>query len=579
VLEVVGIVLDEPLLAGWRARVERARRHLGWDAPPLAIPVPSEIVARPHASGTSLAIAAPFDQLFTATEVNEWALCAGLLERDPSHWSGLPAALLAAARDEATDPDQVIPPMLEERAALARFERLAAAELRMDIRELVDAAESRGVRHVLDEEILTLGAGAGGLSWPLGALPSVEQVPWGSLCEIPVAVVTGSNGKTTTVRLIAACARAHGWADGFSCTDGVFIGDALVEAGDYSGPAGTRRVLRDPRVEAAVLETARGGILRRGLAVDHAIAAVVTNVSSDHFGEYGIHDLGGLADAKLTVAQLIARDGLLVLNADDEWLRAKAAGLEVRLGMRPPIGWFALDFDHAVLVSHRADGGSTCGVRSGRMLLSLAGAEHDLGVVAEMPLTVGGHAGYNMANIAGAALAAAALGIAPATVAAVFAKFGSDPDDNAGRLMRFDVNGVHVLLDYAHNPQGLQGVLRVARSMCADGARLAMLLGHAGNRRDEDLDDVAAAAAAFAPDLIVIKETEKHLRGRAPGEVPAILRAALLRHGMTESALVLQSNEVDAARHALAWARPGDVVALLVHAVAARTAVLEMLHS
>jgi len=192
---------------------------------------------------------------------------------------------------------------------------------------------------------------------------------------------------------------------------------------------------------------------------------------------------------------------------------------------------------------------------------------------------VGGHAGYNMANIAGAALAAAALGIAPATVAAVFAKFGSDPDDNAGRLMRFDVNGVHVLLDYAHNPQGLQGVLRVARSMCADGARLAMLLGHAGNRRDEDLDDVAAAAAAFAPDLIVIKETEKHLRGRAPGEVPAILRAALLRHGMTESALVLQSNEVDAARHALAWARPGDVVALLVHAVAARTAVLEMLHS
>jgi len=106
-----------------------------------------------------------------------------------------------------------------------------------------------------------------------------------------------------------------------------------------------------------------------------------------------------------------------------------------------------------------------------------------------------------------------------------------------------------------------------------------MLLGHAGNRRDEDLDDVAAAAAAFAPDLIVIKETEKHLRGRAPGEVPAILRAALLRHGMTESALVLQSNEVDAARHALAWARPGDVVALLVHAVAARTAVLEMLHS
>jgi UDP-N-acetylmuramyl tripeptide synthase len=577
VLEVVGVDLDGPLLAGWRARVERARRHLGWDAPPLAIRVPREIVARPHASGTSLAIAAPFDQLFTATEVNEWALCAGLLERDPCHWSGLPDALLAAAREEAAEPDKVLPPVLEERAALARFERLAAAELRTDIRALVEAAESRGVRHILDEDTLTLGAGAGGLSWPLCALPKAEQVPWSSLHEIPVVVVTGSNGKTTTVRLIAACARAHGWADGFSCTDGVFIGRALVDAGDYSGPAGTRRVLRDPRVEAAVLETARGGILRRGLAVDHATAAVVTNVSSDHFGEYGIHDLDGLADAKLTVAQLVARDGLLVLNADDEWLRAKAAGLEARLEMQPPIGWFALDYDHPVLVVHRAAGGSTCGVHGGRLLLSHAGSKNDLGAVADMPLTVRGSAGYNISNIAGAALAAVASGIAPATIAAVFATFGSDPDDNAGRLMRFDVNGVHVLLDYAHNPQGLQGVLQVARSLCGEGARLAMLLGHAGNRRDEDLDDVAAVAASFAPDLIVIKENERHLRGREPGEVPAILRAAVLRHGVRESALALQSSEVDAARYALDWARPGDVLALLVHSVAARTGVLAML--
>ena len=576
-LEVVGIDLDEPLLAGWRARVERACRHLGWNAPSLAIPVPRDSVARAHASGTSLAIAAPFDQLFTATEVNEWALCAALLERDPYHWSGLPDAMLAAARDEAKDPDKVVPPVLEEQAALARLERLAAAELRPDIRALIAAAESRGVRHILDEEALTLGAGAGGRSWPLDALPGVGQVPWQALHDIPVAVVTGSNGKTTTVRLIAACARAHGWIDGFNCTDGVFISRELVEAGDYSGPAGTRRVLRDPRVEAAVLETARGGILRRGLAVDHATTAVVTNVSSDHFGEYGIHDLAGLADAKLTVAQLVARDGLLVLNADDEWLRVKAAGLEHRLGTQPPTGWFALDDDHALLASHRARGGATCGVRDGRLLLSHAGARHDLGAVARMPLTVRGRAIYNIANIAAAALAAAALGIAPATIAAVLETFGANPDDNAGRLMRFDVNGVRVLLDYAHNRQGLQGVLQVARSMCGKDARFAMLLGHAGNRRDEDLEDVAAVAAGFAPDLIVIKENERHLRGRAPGEVPAILRAALLRHGVDAATLALQPSEVDAARYALAWARPGDVLALLVHSGTARAEVLAML--
>jgi len=577
VLEVVGIELDEALLAGWRARVERARRNLGWDRPPLAIPVPSEIVARRHATGTTLAIAAPFDQLFTATEVNEWALCAGLLERDPFHWSGLADALLAAAREEAVDPDKVIPPVLEERAALARFERLAGAELRNDLRALIEAAESLGVRHVLDETTLTLGAGAGSLSWPLGDLPAEEEVPWGSVHEIPVAVVTGSNGKTTTVRLVAACARAQGWRDGFTCTDGVFVGRELVEAGDYSGPAGTRHVLRDRRVEAAVLEIARGGILRRGLALDHANVAVVTNIASDHFGEFGIHDLGGLADVKLTVAQLVSREGLLVLNADDEQLRAKAPGLSARLGYEPPVGWFALDDAHPLLAAHRAKGGSTCGVRDGRLRLSHAGADHDLGAIQDMPLTVNGQAGYNVANLAGASLAAAAMGIAPSAIAGVCATFGADPGDNAGRLMRFDVGGVRVVLDYAHNPHGLRGVLQVARSLRAPGGRMAMLLGHAGNRRDEDFEDLAAVAAEFAPDLIVVKENERHLRGRAPGEVPALLRASLLRCGVAESRLAMQPTEVDAANHALAWARPGDVVALLLHAVPARAEVLERL--
>lgn len=565
------------MLAGWRTRAERATRHLGWSTPPIAIPVADGIVARRHASGTSLAIAAPFDQLFTATEVNEWALCAALHERDPGHWCGLADALLAAAREQAADPGTVIPPVLDEAAALARFEMLAAREMRTDIRRLIAAAESRGLRHVLDEQQLTLGAGSGGFSWSLDGLPTVAQVPWNALHEIPVAAVTGSNGKTTTVRLIAACARAHGWCDGYNCTDGVFVGGTLVEAGDYAGPAGTRSVLRDPRVEAAIVETARGGILRRGLAIDHANAAVVTNVSSDHFGEYGIHDLDGLADAKMTVAQLVARDGLLVLNAEDVVLRAKAMQLDARLGWLPPIGWFALDYAHSLLVAHRADGGSTCGVRAGRLLLTHGALEHDLGPIADMPLTVQGAATYNVANLAAAALAVAAIGIAPATIRSVFAAFGVDPADNAGRLMRFMVDGVQVVLDYAHNPEGLRGVLRVAQRLRAPGGRIAMLLGHAGNRRDTDLEAVAATAASFAPDLVVIKETEQHLRGRPAGEIPALLRAALSRHGMKESSLAVEMSELAAARRALDWARPGDVVALLVHSAAARSAVLEIL--
>jgi UDP-N-acetylmuramyl tripeptide synthase len=390
-------------------------------------------------------------------------------------------------------------------------------------------------------------------------------------------VVTGSNGKTTTVRLIAACLRAHGWRAGFSCTDGVYVDGEQLEAGDYSGPAGTRCVLRDRRVEAAVLETARGGILRRGLAIDHANVAVVTNVASDHFGEYGIHDLGGLADTKLTVAELVSRDGLLVLNADDPTLLEKAAGLTARLGFEPPVGWFSLDFDHPQLATHRAAGGSTCGVREGRLRLTHGTAEHDLGAIDDMPLTIRGAAGYNIANLACAALAATSLGVGPTVLKHVCASFGGQPADNAGRLMRFDVGGVTAIVDYAHNPDGLRGVLQVARALRGPGGRVAMLLGHAGNRRDEDYEDVASVAAEFAPELIVVKEDEQHLRGRAPGEVPELLRAALLRFGVEAARIVMQPNEVSAANHALAWARPGDVVALLLHASSARAQIVAKL--
>jgi UDP-N-acetylmuramyl tripeptide synthase len=313
--------------------------------------------------------------------------------------------------------------------------------------------------------------------------------------------------------------------------------------------------------------------------VSQAHAAVVTNVSADHLGEYGIDDLGALADVKLTIASVVGATGLLVLSADDAMLRAKVGGLGLRFGHMPPIGWFSLDAEHPLLRSHRAVGGATCGVRDGHLLLVRAGEECDLGPIARMPLTVDGLASYNVANLAGAALAAAALGVEPATVAAAFASFGADPEDNAGRMMRFDFEGAQVLLDYAHNPDGLRGLLRVAAGLRGGAGRLGMLLGHAGNREDADFERLAAAAAEFNPDLVVVKEIEGYLRGRAPGEVPRLIRSSLLRHGLPESALPVCPSEIDAARCALDWSRPGDVVVLLVHSLAARAAVVQMLQA
>jgi UDP-N-acetylmuramyl tripeptide synthase len=547
VLETVGVAIDDALLDGWRARAALACRALGWGDAPL--------VVRRHAGGAALAFEAPIDQLFSATEVNEWAWLATLavvLATD----SGLHAPGHPAAWDEAS--------------ALHTLRAFAGAERQPELPVLLQAAEAHGLTVLIDDEVFSIGEGTGARSWPLKELPAIDAVPWIALHDIPVALVTGSNGKTTTVRLLAAMAQAHGWHAGHSCTDGVFVDGRAIDSGDFSGPAGAREVLRQPQVEAAVLETARGGILRRGLAVQRANVAVVTNVSDDHFGEYGIHDLDGLAAVKLTIARVLGADGLLVVNADDAVLVRQAAALSV------PLGWFALDEAHPLLRTRREQGGSTCGVRDGRLHLFHQGVDHDLGVVAQMPLSFAGSASYNIANIAAATLAAAALGIPAETIASVLARFGSAHADNPGRLQHWRFGTLQVFVDYAHNPEGLRGLLGVAMTSLGHG-RLGLVLGQAGNREDADIRELATVAASFQPQRVVLKDIDGFMRGRVAGEVAGILRDAMVHNAVPVQAIVECLDELDAVRGLLTWARDGDVLVLPTHGVQARQAVVELL--
>jgi len=572
VLDVVGIGIDPMLLGAWRERVSRARAHLGWADTPTprytgraAI---EPIASRVYQGGASLALAAPIDQLYTATELNEWALAASVFERDPARWATLEDQMVQVASQASTPP--ALPPVLDEQAALERLLRLASLEANPSLHSVIDRAAARGLGWLYDDEGLTLGEGAGHGNFLASAVPRTDNVRWEALRNVPTALVTGSNGKTTTVRLLAACAQAQGWHAGYNCTDGVFLGGRLAIGGDFSGPVGARAVLRDSRVEAAIIEAARGGILRRGLAPNRADVAVVTNVSPDHFGTYGIEDLESMAATKLVVANVVEPRGLVVLNADDPTLVHGAARIEA------PVGWFALDADVPLLREHRMRGGATCGLRDGRLIVAHGGSEHDLGDIRAMPLTMDGSARYNIANIAGAALAALALGVGTGVVRTVLARFGSSPADNPGRLMRLDVSGLRIVLDYAHNPEGLRGVLGVAQHLRA-GGRLIMILGQAGDRDDDDIAELAATAAAGHPDLVVIKETESYLRGRAPGEVPALLRASLLRHGLGGAQLIDCPSEIEAVRSALGVARPGDVLLLPVHGYLARGEVVSLI--
>lgn len=533
----------------WESRLRGMCESLGWPAPSVAIDR--------HQSGASLAFTAARDQLFTATEVNEWA------------WQGIAHGPTAPALPNAPGH----PATWDVASALQTLRLLGASEANPRAMALCQAAAERHLPVLMDDDALSVGAGEGSQGWPIAGLPiSPDDVDWSAVSDIPTVLVTGSNGKTTTVRLLAAMFGESGRRAGFNCTDGVFVDGKQIERGDFSGPAGARRVLRDPRVQAAVLETARGAILRRGLAVSRADGAVVTNVSADHFGEYGIHDLPRLADAKLVLARAIGSDGILVLNADDPTLASKSASLSC------PLAWFALDHENPRLQAHRQRGGSTCGVSDGQLLLHVGGSTSSLGSVDDMPLTLGGTADYNIANLTGAALLAGCLGLPVAAIAGVLARFGASRRDNPGRLERWELTGASVLVDYAHNPEGLAGLLRVASAIrLKRGGRLGLLLGQAGNRDDLAIRQLARTAAGFGLDHVVLKDLQGYMRGRLQGEVPALLSSELAASGVDPASIVTVLDEVEAARAMLAWSMPGDVVVLPVHNLDARSALVEWL--
>lgn len=510
-LDRAGVVLEgtcdpaaaETVAIAWRKAVQRLAAALRWTDVTCTV--------RQRGGELMLAFTAPGDRLLTATEVNEWAW------RRATRDAGLDAG--APAHSPGDLPR-------DEKAALEQLRVLSSIEAQEPSSDLAIAA-------------------------PQG---------------VAVALVTGSNGKTTTTRLIAAMTSAHGWRTGWNCTDGVFIAGVPVERGDWSGPAGAQRVVREPLIQAAVLESARGGILRRGLGVLDAAVAVVTNVEADHFGEYGIFSLADLAEVKLVVAKGLSTNGVLVLNADDATLRNTSLPAVRTL-------WFS--------ASGGTDAALAADVRAwredGHLWLGDRARRHDLGEVRTMPITVRGAAAYNVENALAAALAAALLGVPPATIAQVLGSFGALPTDNPGRLERYTIGGAQVLVDYAHNPAGLAGLLGVARGLAP--ARLLLLLGQAGNRADDALADLARTAWSARPDRVIIKELDSYRRGREVGEVTLVLAAALRSLGVAESQLDIVADEVEAVETALRWARPGDVLVLPVHALDARERVSALLEA
>lgn len=364
----------------------------------------------------------------------------------------------------------------------------------------------------------------------------------------PIVSVTGTNGKTTTVRLIAYALRQSGLSVGMTTTGGIFINETMIAPGDNTGALSARALLANPSVEAAVLETARGGIVRKGLGYDLADVAVVTNVSDDHLGQDGLETIEDIAHVKALVVEAVKPGGWAVLNADDP--KADYFCERAECG----ILYFARSADNPRVRKHLSKGGRAVYLQGDRITIFADGEARFVASVYDVPITYGGKAVCNIENAMAATAALIALNVREDAIRSALTGFQPDDRDNPGRFNIFEVKGCKVMLDYGHNAVGYGEVIRFLERQGAK--RLVGVIGVPGDRRDDAIGKVGALCGSHF-DRIIVKE-DKDLRGRAPGEVANILKSAAERGKAKRVDVVLSERE--ALKKAINEASEGDFI-------------------
>jgi UDP-N-acetylmuramyl tripeptide synthase len=493
-----------------------------------------EIFHRIFDGGANIGFTAEEDMLYSACEINETA------------YYLMQAELTGNAPDEAMQ-------------SIEALRKMVAEERNPALIALINRANAEDVTYLTDDDEFSLGMGESCEIWPVTDLPNPDDLDWSKYTDVPVAFVTGTNGKTTSVRMADAVAKAAGFTSGITNTDFIRAGDEILDRGDYSGPGGARTLIRHKEPNLVILEVARGGMLRRGLGTHRARAALITNVANDHLGQYGINTVAELTGAKGVVSRGLDHRGTLVLNADDLGLVNYFKGRPDLV--RGKLTYFGLNHESPILKKAIEDGHTVIQQKHGQIELIQNGVTVKVLDVADIPVTLGGAAQHNVANAMGVIGLCLGLGIKLPAIREGLSHYKGDVKDNPGRGNYFDYKGGKVLIDFAHNPHSLTAIINTVNNMPAK--RKLIMLGHAGDRTDDDINNLTDVALKLNPDMVVTAEIPDYLRGRELHEIPDMIKQHCVAEGMSPDQVHYAETCLDGAKFALDWMAEGDFVLLL----------------
>ncbi|MFT5845454.1 MAG: cyanophycin synthetase [Saprospiraceae bacterium] len=384
------------------------------------------------------------------------------------------------------------------------------------------------------------------------AEPVIDMLfPNGSDARIPIVAVTGTNGKTTTTRLIAHMMKMKGLKVGYTTSDGIYIQNRLLQTGDCTGPASAEFVLKDPTVNFAVLECARGGLLRAGLGFGKCNIAVVTNVAPDHLGLKGIHTIEQLARAKGVVPETVMKDGYAILNADDDLV------YDMRIDLECNVAYFAMSDDNPRVMKHCARGGIAAIYENGYITICKGEWKMRLTKAINVPLTFGGKADFMIQNVLPAALTGYLNGFSLEDIRVSLELFTPSPQQTPGRLNLFEFENFTLLLDYAHNAAGLNALKNMLDNM-EQSPKVGIIAG-VGDRRIEDNEAIGAVSARMFDEIII--RQDKHLRGKTEQELISMLENGIKKEDPNKPVTIIPS-EAEAIKFAIKNAQPGSMIVL-----------------